>query len=256
VLISRTAAGVISTLSGVYPDRTGTGLFNSFNYYKTDGTAPFISMFGYWTNISPDGAPLMVNELGKIAPAPWVPFTRAGCDVGNVSVANTVLENNSTDVANVFGTGSPEDLESPSRKTADFVGIAIHCAKGASSICAAFGANPRADPLPDEPDGYNGFQALYGHKYLAPVINRGSTAMTDLLGGPLNGFPGFDGMFPKVTGTYVAKMLEAGCRWCSAISPMRTTTTRRAATPTALGLQAMSHNSKSTSRASPRFSPS
>jgi hypothetical protein len=34
--------------------------------------------------------------------------------------------------------------------------------------------------------------------------------MTDLLGGSLSGFPGFDGMFRKVTGAYVAKMLEAG----------------------------------------------
>ena len=39
VLISHTAAGIISTLTGVYPDRTGTGLTNSFNYYKPDGTA-------------------------------------------------------------------------------------------------------------------------------------------------------------------------------------------------------------------------
>ena len=210
VLISHTAAGIISTLTGVYPDRTGTGVTNSFNYYKPDGTTQFISSFGYWTNITPDGAPLMVNEAGKIAPAPWVPFTRAGCDVGNVSVANTVLENNSSDVVNVFGAGSPEASEPAAQKTADFVGIAIHCTKGSSSICAAPGANPKPDPLPDEPVGYNGFQALYGHKYVAPVINRGSTAMTDLLGRPLNGFPGFDGMFPKVTGAYVAKMLEAG----------------------------------------------
>jgi len=28
------------------------------------------------------------------APAPWAPFTRAGCDVGNVGTANAVLENN------------------------------------------------------------------------------------------------------------------------------------------------------------------
>ena len=34
--------------------------------------------------------------------------------------------------------------------------------------------------------------------------------MTDLLGGTFSGFPGFDGMFPKITGAYVAKMLEAG----------------------------------------------
>ena len=173
ILISHTAAGIISTLTGVYSDRTGTGVSNGFNYYKTDGTAPFISMFGYWTNIIPDGTPLMVNELGKIAPAPWVPFTRAGCDVGNVSVANTVLENNSSDVVNVFGAGSPEATEPPAQKTADFVGIAIHCARGSSSICAARGANPKAaDALPDEPGGHNGFQALYGHKY----SRRSSTA--------------------------------------------------------------------------------
>jgi hypothetical protein len=210
VLISHTAAGIISTLTGVYPDRTGTGVTNNFNYYKPDGTAPFISAFGYWTNIIPDGTPLMVNELGKIAPAPWVSFTRAGCDVGNVSVANTVLENNSTDVRNVFGTGSAEDLETPVQKTADFVGIAIHCAQGASSICAAQGAHSKADPLPDEPGGYQNFRALYGHKYVAPVINGGNTTITDLLGETFSGFPGFDGMYPKVTGAYITKMLEAG----------------------------------------------
>jgi hypothetical protein len=34
--------------------------------------------------------------------------------------------------------------------------------------------------------------------------------MTDLFGEPLNGFPGFDGMFPQVTGAYVTQMLQAG----------------------------------------------
>ena len=38
----------------------------------------------------------------KNTPAPWVPWTRAGCDVGNVSTANTVLENNN---AIVFAAG-------------------------------------------------------------------------------------------------------------------------------------------------------
>ncbi len=96
-------------------------------------------------------------------------------------------------------------MESLTQKTADFVGIAVHCAQGMSSICARSVAN-----LPDEPDGYTGFQALYGHKYVAPLINGGSTTMIDLLGGTFSGFPGFDGMFPKITGAYVAKMLEAG----------------------------------------------
>ena len=45
----------------------------------------------------------------QITPAPWVPFTRAGCNVGDVSTANTVLENTSVDIPKVFGAGSPED---------------------------------------------------------------------------------------------------------------------------------------------------
>jgi hypothetical protein len=53
--------------------------------------------------------------------------------VGNVSVANTVLENNSIapggDLYNVFGVPSAEASEPAALRTADFVGIAVHCAK-------------------------------------------------------------------------------------------------------------------------------
>jgi hypothetical protein len=51
----------------------------------------------------------MINENGKTAPAPWVPFTRAGCDVGAFSVANIEFESLPADVRTVFGVGSPED---------------------------------------------------------------------------------------------------------------------------------------------------
>jgi hypothetical protein len=37
-----------------------------------------------------------------------VPFTRAGCDVGDFSTANMVLENVPVDIPNVFGANSPE----------------------------------------------------------------------------------------------------------------------------------------------------
>ena len=45
-----------------------------------------------------DTLPNMVNNdsgslTPKTAPAPWVSYTRAGCDVGEVGAANTVLEN-------------------------------------------------------------------------------------------------------------------------------------------------------------------
>ena len=41
-------------------------------------------------------------------PAPWVPFTRAGCDVGDFSTANMVLENAKVDIPTIFGADSPE----------------------------------------------------------------------------------------------------------------------------------------------------
>jgi len=62
--------------------------------------------FAYWTDgvfdpstaTSSDTAPTMVTPRGKVAPVPWVPFTRAGCDVGSVAAANTILENTGPDV--------------------------------------------------------------------------------------------------------------------------------------------------------------
>src|SRR5215831_9464363 len=50
------------------------------------------------------------NEHGKIAPAPWVAFTRAGCDVGAFSTANIEFERIPGDVNTVFGATSKEGL--------------------------------------------------------------------------------------------------------------------------------------------------
>src|SRR5262249_46181426 len=144
------------------------------------------------------------------------PFTRAGCDVGGVGTANIELENNSTDVTNVYGTGSPEASEPAVQKTTDFVGIAIHCSQSPSSVCAS-NSHARADLLPDEPGGYNGFNALFGAKYvdqtIAPTTQGncvpdtekaagvGTKDVTDALG--VCGFPGFDGMEPANSLGYV-----------------------------------------------------
>ncbi len=81
-----------------------------------------------------DGLPEMLDQRGKNAPAPWVPFTRAGCDVGAFSIANIEFENTTTDIDNVFGPNSPEhqeNLDNHNKAVADFEGIAIHCARKA-----------------------------------------------------------------------------------------------------------------------------
>jgi len=94
VLISHTGTGILTSLTGVYPDRMGQPVSNSFRYFKTDGTTRTGVTFAYWTaplfdpaGSTSDLTPEMINEDGKIAPAPWVPFTRAGCDFGAVATA-------------------------------------------------------------------------------------------------------------------------------------------------------------------------
>jgi len=38
ILISHTGGGILSSITGVYPDRHGQAVSNSFRYYKPDGT--------------------------------------------------------------------------------------------------------------------------------------------------------------------------------------------------------------------------
>lgn len=224
ILISHTAGGILSSLTGLNPDRMGITVSNSYDYYKPDATPTFTSAFKYWTSpvSTTDTLPNMVNgDSGtpKTTPAPWVSYTRAGCDVGNVSVANTVLENNSIapggDIANVYGVPSPEASEPAGLRTTDFVGIAVHCASTTTSVCTK-STHAKSDPLPDEPGGYTGYQALFGAKYVDPAITGGSAAVNDINGQPIAdsagnpGFPGFDGMSAANTLGYVAQMQESG----------------------------------------------
>src|SRR5262249_11424285 len=158
---------------------------------------------------------------------PWVPFTRAGCDVGAFSVANIEFESLPGDVRTVFGVGSPEDVavtaalalpNTPANQAArqaphtDHLRIAIHCAQG-SPLCNDNHA--RLDDLPDEPGGYVGFKALFGNVNVQPVISPGGF-IQDLDGKVIQdayGHPGFPNIFnPTATQSlgYAATMLEAG----------------------------------------------
>jgi hypothetical protein len=219
-LISHTSVDILTSLTGVYGEKMGIPIGNTILYFS-GGSSNFTSSFAYWTdNLGTTSVPQMVDGRGKIHPAPWVPFTRAGCDVGAFSVANIEFENTKSDIDNVFGPNSPEhneNLADPNLAMADFEGIALHCAKG-SPICGG-SAHAAPDKLPDEPGNYNGFQALFGNKYLAPALNHSSSiVIKDLDGfaisdGPSgtgnSGIPGFDPS-PSQTLGYLAAMLEAG----------------------------------------------
>ncbi|GER91255.1 hypothetical protein KDW_54170 [Dictyobacter vulcani] len=216
-LIAHTAGDILTSLTGLYGAHNGVPISNSYRYFNANGTSSSTPAFTYWTApvSSAANAPYnMITAPNTNTPAPWVSYTRAGCNVGAVSTANTVLENISTDIPTVFGANSPEAAEvkaNPGQAYSDFVGIGIHCAQN-DAVCSSAN-NGKADVLPNEPGGYTGFNGLFGHKNVAPQINPGGPLL-DLNGQVIQdtkqhiGFPGFDGMSAAVSLSYVAAMQE------------------------------------------------
>ena len=277
-LIAHTADDILTSFTGLYGDRHGMPISNSYRAYNSDGpggsfnTTDSAGSFAYWTDPVFDTAPTpspahdtnpnMVyspvppatahpaTSPTTVTPAPWVPFTRAGCDVGEVATANQELENTGVDIPKVFGPNSPEaqqlaaDLPKDpfaDAEVADYVGIGVHCAQG-NAFCATATADRGnqttpsptavADVLPDEPGGYSGFQALFGHRYVAPQLGAGTPNVShngfqvtnaagnlvDENGNQINGafltnhpgFPGFGPINAAQTLAYTADMLESG----------------------------------------------
>jgi len=275
-LIAHTADDILTTFTGLYGDRQGMPISNSYRAYNADGpggsfnTTDPASSFAYWTDpvfdtknppsaghdtnpnmvyapVPPATSPHTVAP-DTVTPAPWVPFTRAGCDVGQVAGVNTVLENTAVDIPKVFGPNSPEAQQLAAdpdtfkdAETADYVGIGVHCAQGAAFCADAKGVkfgqtspSPTAvsDLLPDEPGGYSGFEALFGHRYVAPQLGAGTPNLSrngfqvtnaagnlvDENGNQINGafltdhpgFPGFGPINASQSLAYMADMLESG----------------------------------------------
>jgi hypothetical protein len=264
-MIAHTANDSLAIYTGLYGDRHGQPLTNSYKTYNPDGSTDPATSFAYWTSPVADTAanptaghdtlptmaysattPATKPNTGQQTPAPWVPFTRAGCSVGDFSTANMVLENTKPDIATVFGANSPESAQlaaDPSSfkdaENTDYVGVAVHCAKD-DATCANAQAikygqttpspTARPDLLPTEPGGYTGYQGLFGARYVAPVLGAGipnvtrngypvtdaNGALTDLNGTAITnsfthaaGFPGFS---PTATQSlaYLADMQESG----------------------------------------------
>jgi hypothetical protein len=197
-LIAHTADDTITNYTGLYGDRHGLGITNDYELYS-GGSIKSQSAFAYWTAAGGDSYPNMPYSATVPAsgspttpPAPWVPFTRAGCDFGAVSTSNMELENTSPDIQNAFGAGSPEVTQLNSdpnsfkdQETNDYVGLAVHCAQNDAFCSTAqavkFGQSTPsstavADKLPDERAGYSGFQAVFGSKYLTSQIAKAANS--------------------------------------------------------------------------------
>jgi hypothetical protein len=272
-LIAHTAVDLLTTATGLYGDRQGVPISNSYQAYNADGTTDSAGSFTYWTDpifdtarhpnpghdvnpnmvyspVPPSTASSPVSPT-TVTPAPWVPYTRAGCNVGEVATANQELENAGFDIPKVFGPNSPEAQQLAADSAAapffdnearDYVGLGVHCAQG-NALCAhatgvKFGQSTAtntasADLLPNEPGGYNGYQALFGSRYVAPVLGAGTLNLThngvpvtnsagnltDLFGNemdnpfasaPAAGFPGYGDINAAQTLAYTADMLEHG----------------------------------------------
>ncbi len=206
VLISHTANDILTTQIGLYSDDTGIFIANSFGVFSPTSSGEnglFPSSFFYWTDKVSDITPstddntfALTTPSGQNVPAPWVPFTRAGCTVGAFSTANIVLERAPFDVYKVFGgPTSPQGMETSSNQNNDFIGVSIHCALG-DPLCQSnptLGVVGVSDTLPDEPGGYSGYQALFGLKYINPALTGSPTgSIVDYHGVPLTGFNQLD----------------------------------------------------------------
>jgi hypothetical protein len=200
ILISHTSGGIVSTETGLYPDRNGLTVTNSYQYFDPGaptsgnvGGSDFTSAFKYWTDPVGTGVDQTFNNDttgGANTPAPWVPFTRAGCDFAGLGAANMELENTTSDLTSVFPGFNFGTL---SKNATNLEGIAIHCSM-ADSVGNGVCAHGEADNLPDEPTGYSGFKGLFGAFQVNPVLAGGSYA-----GGSAAPTPIFDIFAPDAT---------------------------------------------------------
>ena len=228
-LIAHTADDIVTSETGLYGSGQGMPIANEYNYYTPSGSTDTAGSFAYWTDPIVDyntstSAPVgdsdhtLITAQGKNTPAPWVPYTRAGCNFGSVAAANTELENTLPDIPLVYGANSAaaKEAENPklaNKAEADYMGLSVHCALG-SVMCATTHGGV-ADLLPDEPGGYTGYNALFGNKVIQPVISP-SGPVRDLNGNAIKdssgdiGFPGYDGMIGPVGLAYTLYMQTHG----------------------------------------------
>ncbi len=244
-LIAHTADDIVTSESGLYGSHQGVPIANEYHYYTPSRTTDQAGSFAYWTDpivdyyTGPaskpvaDKTPTLMGANGKNAPAPWVSYTRKGCNFGTVAGARHRAGEHAARRSARFrcelprgeGGGEPEHC-GPGTSRRRFRGALPCTARAVSAVC---GKGSRPDLLPDEPGSYHGYRALYGNKFVQPVISP-SGPVRSLAGHVIKdslgqiGFPGYDGMTGpnglaytldmqlhgvQVTDTYLSDLHEA-----------------------------------------------
>ena len=206
------------------PDRNGQTVTNSYGYFthwRRRRVHVVVQVLDEPGRRHRRPGPNMITDAGKTTPAPWVPFTRAGCDFGGVGTANIELENNSTapggDIDQRLRAGSPEEAAEPrqpsaSRPTSSGSRSTAPRRRRASAPATRTPERPaarRAGRLHGLPGAVRGEVRRPGGHRRQPVRERHPGAAGQ---GPAGncGFPGFDGMLAKNSLGYVAQMQETG----------------------------------------------
>ncbi len=113
VLNSHTQDGMLSDMTGKYPDQTGVidqGFFENGAF----------SSFAYWTAVDPDGKP-------HVTTAPnWAVFNQHGWSVGAVGAPDMELESDKEVAPSIM---NPNDM-----KARDYLGIALHNTDGSTTF--------------------------------------------------------------------------------------------------------------------------
>ena len=254
-MIAHTADDSLTIYTGLYGDRHGQPLTNSYKTYNPDGSTDPATSFTYWTSPIIDtktNPPVAEHDRHGALDGLLGPRPGDGGDTGKITPgavgavhpcglhgrrlldgehgARERGRRRPDGVRRRLGRGDGDRREPghvqgrPGRRVRRR-GDPLR--PGRRDLLVA--AQGRGDKLPTEPGGYNGYQALFGAKYIAPAIGGGPNVfhngyrVTDANGNlvdldghtltePFTHTPGFPGFSPtaKQTLAVMADMQEAG----------------------------------------------
>ena len=216
-LIAHTADDLLTTATGLYGDRQGNGISNSYQAYNADGTTDPATSFTYWTdpiddtartpNAGHDTNPNMVyspvppatailagladhgrrRRRGCPTPGPAATSARSRRPTRSWRTPPSTSRRSSAPTRRRLSRSPPTPTPSRTMRPPTTSASGVHCAKGAAFCADAqavkFGQTTPshtavADLLPDEPGGYSGYQALFGSRYIAPQLGGGTPSLS------------------------------------------------------------------------------